>query len=304
MIFLIIVPILLFILLGVGYYFARLVIYPKISPYKETYKLAVEWGWLVEEEYTPWPKEELTIRSPHGYDLFAIYHEVPGARKTVVISHGITFSLYGMVKYAPLFYKRGFNVLLYDLRNHGRSGGKNTTFGKFEKDDLKTVVDWAFERLGPGGVVGTFGESLGAVTTLQHAAIDPRIAFAIADCPFGRLSDLLAYRLKLEYRLPPFPLLNVADLWSGALSGMRFGEIAPLSGISAIETPIFFIHGKEDAYIPPRMTIDLYRAKTKGHRKLYLAPDADHAQCVVKNPVEYDQKLGEFLREIHLEESN
>lgn len=298
---LILLLILLLVLLAVGYYFARMVIYPKVTPFDETYRVAIENGWLIEEQYQPWPREEITIRSPYGYDLSGFYHPVPGSNKTVVITHGITFSRYGMVKYAGMFYKRGWNVLLYDIRHHGRSGGPNTTFGYFEKNDLQTVVDWAFERLGPGGKVGTLGESLGAGTTLQHAAIDPRIAFAVADCPYSDLFRMVAYRAKVEYHMPAFPMVYLAGLWVWVMSGMRMSKVSPIREMPKIETPVLIVHGQEDDYIPPQMSIDLYNAKTKGRRKLYLAPNAAHAQSVVKNPVEYDEKVGEFLKEIGLE---
>lgn len=288
-------------LLGAGYYFARTLIYPRVFPLEETYRQDVEAGRLALDVYTPWPKEEFTIRSPYGYDLCAVYHAQSGSRRTVVISHGITWSRYGSVKYGMLFYKRGFNVLIYDLRHHGSSGGPNTSFGYYEKEDLKTVVDWAFARLGPGGIVGTAGESLGAATTLQHAGIDPRIAFAVADCPYSDLPALLAYRMREEYHLPPFPLLNLAALFTHWIAGWWISQASPKNFIPHISTPIFFVHGQNDIYIPPQMSVDLYEAKQHGPRKLYLAPNAGHAESLVKNPLEYDQKLGEFLREIGLE---
>lgn len=292
--------ILLVALFAAGYYFARVALYPRVYEVGYTLNHEIEVGHIIEDEYQPWPKKEARIRSPYGYDLFAIYHPCENAQKTVVISHGITWSLYGSVKYAALFRKRGYNVLLYDLRNHGRSGGSNTTFGFYEKYDLKAVVDWAIARLGPDGKVGTLGESLGAGTTLQHAAIDARIAFAIADCSFSDLTELFNYRLKQEYHLPAFPLLNVASLISGFLTGMRFETISPIRAMSKIETPILFIHGKEDRYIRPEMSVALYNAKTHGPRQLYLAPNAGHAQSLSKNRVEYDQQVGEFLQSIGL----
>jgi fermentation-respiration switch protein FrsA (DUF1100 family) len=285
-----------------GYYFFRVLVYPNVFPFDVTREKSIEWGWVNEEQYVAWPKEEFTVRSPYGYDLAAVYHPVSGSRRTVIISHGITFSRWGSVKYAALFYKRGFNVLIYDLRHHGMSGGMNTSFGFYEKNDLKTVVTWAFERLGPGGVVGTLGESLGAATTLQHAGIDPRIAFAVADCPYSRLSDLLRLRLRADYHLPPFPLLYAADAITNRLAGWRFAQASPMRYIPRIETPIFFIHGELDTYIPPRMSVEMYQAKRLGQRKLYIAPNAGHAESLKINPVEYDEKLGEFLYEIGLEE--
>lgn len=299
MVLLILIFLLLF-LLSLGYYFARLVIYPKIVPFQQTYEHALGTGEIIESELKSWPKEELRIRSRFGYDLYAAYFPVDGSLKTVVFSHGITWSLYGMLKYALLLRSHGFNLLLYDLRNHGQSGGTNTSFGYYEKFDLVTIVDWALARLGPGGVVGTFGESLGAATTLQHAAIDSRIAFAIADCPFSDLTDLLSIRIKDEYYLPSFPFIPLANLFTRILAGWWFKDASPIRCMTHIEAPVLLVHGKADTYIPPRMSIDLYRAKTRGCRRLYLAPDAGHAHSLLRNPIEYAQKLDAFLREISL----
>jgi fermentation-respiration switch protein FrsA (DUF1100 family) len=285
-------------LLAAGYHFARLVIYPKVIPVEETFRQEVENGRLVEMEYLSWPREEVRIRSPFGYDLYSVYHPLEGAQRTIVLTHGISWSLYGMVIYAGLFRRRGFNVLLYDIRHHGRSGGKDTSFGIYEKQDLKAVVDWAFSRLEHGGIVGTAGLSLGAATTLAHAAIDQRIAFAIAGCPFSDLRALLTYRLRQEYHLPPFPLLNVASYFVRHLAGWTFEQASPIQAVSQVETPIFLSHGQNDTYILPQMSIDLYNAKMRGIRALYLAPNAGHAEALWKNPVEYDQKLGAFLQDI------
>ncbi len=289
------------ILLGLGYYFAGLIIYPKVFPFEHVYKTEVDEGRLVEAEYKLWQYEELKIRSSFGYDLFAIYHPLEGSNKTVVISHGITWGLYGMVIFAEMFRKRGWNVLIYDLRNHGRSGGKNTTFGYYEKHDLKVVVDYAFSRLNPGGIVGTMGISLGAATTVEHAAMDKRIAFAVSDCGFSSMTQLITYRAKADYKLPYFPLIPLANLWCWILTrGMTFAKASPIRYIGEIEMPMFFATGTEDDYVPFFMSEDLYRAKTKGIRKLYLAPDAGHAQAYWKNRSEYDRQMGEFLQEIGL----
>jgi fermentation-respiration switch protein FrsA (DUF1100 family) len=288
----------LLVLSSCGYYFARLIIYPKIFPFEEVLRKEIETGRLVEAEYTPWPKEELRIHSPFGYELYAVYHPLEGAQRTVVLTHGITWSLYGMILYARSFRKRGFNVLLYDIRYHGHSGGRNTSFGYYEKHDLKTVVDWALSRLEPGGIVGTLGLSLGAATTLQHAAIDPRITFAVSDCSFSDLTELLTHRMRQDYHLPSFPLLNLASLFTRLIAGWTFQQVSPLRAISQVETPIFFIHGQQDTYILPNMSVALYNAKTHGIRKLYLAPNAGHAESLPNNLVEYDQKVEEFLQEI------
>ncbi len=283
--------------LAVGFFFCTRIIYPKVYPVQYTYTHEVDEGKIVEADFNAWPKEQFQVDSPFGYKLNAMYFPVAGSHKTVVMSHGITWSLYGMVKYMGCFYKRGYNVLLYDLRHHGRSGGPNTTFGFYEKHDLKVMVDWAFAKLGPGGKVGTFGESLGAATTLQEAALDSRLSFIAVDCPYADLRRLLLTRLKEDFHLPlPF-LIDLASWWSRLLSGMTVDKVSPIAGIPAIQAPLLFLHGAEDTFIPPEHSIDM--AKLAGERAtLYLAPNAGHAQAYWNNREEYDFVVGEFLAKI------
>ena len=40
-------------------------------------------------------------------------------------------------------HEANFNVVIFDLRNHGQSGGRITSFGLDEAKDVKTAVRWA-----------------------------------------------------------------------------------------------------------------------------------------------------------------
>jgi uncharacterized protein len=291
---------LIVLLIAVCMLFAAKIIYPKVFTLEETRLSEIENERYDEAEYEQWQQNEFSVSSPFEYEIACAYFPLEGSQKTVVISHGITWSRYGSIKYMSIFRKRGFNILIYDLRNHGLSGGKTTTFGLYEKFDLQILVDWAFQQLDENGIVGTLGESLGAATTLQHAAIDKRISFAIADCPFSDLGKLLKYRFKEDYHLPATPLLQLTNLLCKLLANMPFQSVSPIRDIPAITTPIFWIHGQEDDYIPPEMSQCMYDAKIKGIRKIYLAPNAAHAKSQINNPVEYDQRIGEFLEALEI----
>lgn len=285
--------------LGAGSYFARLIVYPHVFPVQYTYDHEREEGKIKEPDFGNLPKQEIRLKSPFGYDLFGIYIPNQASSRTVVMAHGITWSLYGMVKYMWMFWNRGFNVLLYDHRNHGRSGGKNTTFGFYEKHDLKVMVDWAFTHLPAGGTVGTFGESLGAGTALQEAALDPRLLFVVADCPYSDFEALVKYRASQDYPiLPGGALLKIASFFTRLMTGFQPSYTRPIDGIPSIKTPILFCHGQQDDYIPPSMSEDMFKAKTNGIARLYLAPNAKHAQAFWNNQVEYDEQVGEFLDEV------
>jgi fermentation-respiration switch protein FrsA (DUF1100 family) len=284
-------------LFGAGWYFSSQVITPKMKAYDETYRMEVEAGKIIERDFKALPKEVFYVESPFGYRLHGLYIPASGSKKTVIIAHGITYTLMGSMKYVNIFRGRGFNVLVYDHRHHGRSGGDNVTFGVYEKHDMKAVMDWALAKAGPDSIVGVHGESMGAGIALEYAAMDDRAAFVIADCPYSDLTELLSFRLKADFGLPAFPMLPVASMVSKLRGGMFFSEVSPVRTIGSVRAPVFFIHGADDVYIPPAMSKKMYEMK-KGPKKLYLAPAAGHAMAFWNNRKEYDLKVGEFLAEI------
>lgn len=295
--FYIILSLMLVLFVASGFYLSGIVIYPRTKSREYTLQMECDKGNMSMEDFDKLPREEVRISSQYGYELHGFYFPQINSKKTVIICHGITHTIYGSVKYMEIFMKRGFNVLIYDHRNHGLSGGKNTTFGYYEKFDLKSCTDWVFERCGKDCTVGVHGESMGAAITLQNIAIDPRISFCIADCSFSDLTKLFKYRFRVEYKLPPFPAFQITCLFVWLRTGMIITDISPIRDIANIKTPIFFIHGSDDLYIPAQMSIDMHNS-IKEASKLYLAPNARHAEAVIKNIVEYDKLIGEFLYDI------
>ncbi len=282
-------------LLAAGLYFSNMVRLMPVKPVEETYQIEVEAGVLDPEAFEQLPKEEVRIPSPFGYELYGLYIPVSGARKTVIIAHGITYTLYGSVKYMEVFRKLGYNVLVYDHRRHGRSGGTDTSYGYYEKYDLKACVDWVIARNGPDTLIGTHGESLGAATALQHAALDARVHFVVADCSFASAREIFAYRLHQDFKLPAFPLIHVASLINKMRGGWFFGEANPLEDVPRIKAALLFIHGAEDAFVPPHHSECLYARATAPIKRLWLAPQAGHAEALFKQPEAYAEQVKRFL---------
>ena len=65
------------------------------------------------------------------------------AHGTVVLLHGLMQSkaCFPCLGAGERLAKKGFDVVLLDLRRHGRSGGKFVTYGAKEKYDIKAVID-------------------------------------------------------------------------------------------------------------------------------------------------------------------
>lgn len=285
-------------LLAAGLYFSNMVRFIPVRKVEETYQIEVDAGVLDPEAFEQLPKEEVRIRSPFGYELYGLYIPVAGSKKTVIIAHGITYTLYGSVKYMNVFRKLGYNALLYDHRRHGRSGGTDTGYGYYEKHDLKAWVDWVIARSGPETLIGTHGESLGAATALQHAAIDPRVHFVVADCPFASAREIFGERLQKDFHIPAFPLIHVASLINKLRGGWFFGEASPLRAVPRIKAALLFIHGADDDFVPPRHSERLYARATTSLKRLWLAPEAKHAEALFKQPLAYADCVEAFLRDV------
>lgn len=266
----------------------------KKALYDEAHK-----GYISLEHYNSLKKEDYTLTTADGCKLSCkwIYPEKP-SKKVAVLCHGYSFNLVGSIKYADIFLNRGFNVVIYDHRNCGNSDINHTTMGYLEKNDLKEVVDYVYDKIGKDSFVGTHGESMGAATVLLHSCIDSRIKFVIADCPYENLNEELAYRLRIELKLPKFPVLYIASLISKIRAGFFFGNVSPIRDIKnkngLPNLPIMFIHGKDDDYIPPSSSQNMYDIK-RGPKMIYLADKAHHAQSICVDKIKYTSEVNKFL---------
>lgn len=279
-----------------GYYFTERVIHIKKKPEEEIIERDTLAKHIDPERLNELPKEEVFIRSPHGYDISAMIIKPHDTNRYVIFSHGVTESKMSSIKYANLFLYRGFNAVIYDHRRHGSTGGKTTSYGFYEKDDLKAVVDWVLDHHDDNLLLGIHGESMGAATTLLYAGeFDRKCDFYIVDCPFSDLQELLTYRMKSEIKwLPANVFIPLGNFFLKLRSGYSMKNVSPISVVDKISKPVLFIHSVKDDYILPYMTQDLYERKP-GDKMLLITKNGEHAQSLNENRTEYEEALDEFL---------
>lgn len=244
------------------------------------------------------PKKEVSIASPNGYFIKAIIIKPFPEKKFMIFSHGVTENKMSSIKYMNVFLQRGFNAVIYDQRRHGESGGKTTSYGYYEKFDLKAIVDWLYQEEGDDLLLGIHGESMGAATLLLYAGeLESRAHFYIADCPFSDLKELLTYRMKCEAKYLPTSLcIPIGNLFLKLRDHYRMEDVSPISVVERINEPVLFIHSKKDDYILPSMTEALYRKKPEP-KMLFLAENGAHAQSLNENKEEYEKAIDQFLNQ-------
>ncbi|MGJ7911988.1 alpha/beta hydrolase [Neobacillus sp. LXY-1] len=288
--------ILLFFWLALALYFTNRIMYMKKKDEDFILQREQEAGRYNPEEFSALPQRDVEISSPFGYKIKALLVEPHQTNRYMIISHGVTETKINSVKYMNLFLERGFNALIYDHRRHGESGGQTTSFGHYEKFDLKTIVDWLKKEKGSDLLLGIHGESMGAATMLLYAGLlEDGADFYIADCPFSDFKQQLAYLIKKDFKLHPGLLLPIGDAILRLRDKYSIRNVSPISVIENIKHPVLFIHSRKDDFILPTMTHELFEQK-RGPKMLYIAENGRHAQSFNENRADYERIVDEFLQ--------
>ncbi len=283
---------------GLGYFITNTFLYLPKKDEKSVRSREIDALRLIQEEYDALPKEEVYIPSPYGYDLNAVFVTPHPHKRYMIFAHGVTENKLNSIKYMKLFIKKGFNAIIYDHRRHGKSGGKSTSYGYYEKFDLKAVVDELILREGENVYFGIHGESMGAATILLYGgSVEDRADFYIADCPYSDFGEQLAYRMSVELKIPAGFLLPLVNRTLKFREGYSLKDLSPVSVIGNIRKPVLFIHSMEDDYILPKMTEDLFHKK-QGPKMMHLDFRGTHAQSYNEDPEKYEGVVQQFLDEV------
>ncbi|WP_432665885.1 alpha/beta fold hydrolase [Wukongibacter baidiensis] len=282
-----------FIGFNLGNKFYNEMINPSIDMEKDSY---------VSQYYKVLEMEDINVESKHGYNLKGILVKNPSpSNDTIIINHGYTGGKRSMTNVADVYIEKGFNVVLYDMRGHGESGGRNSTFGYYEKDDLELVVKHIKKKY-PDGILGIHGYSRGAAAALLHAGVynkDNNISFYIIDSSWSDLRGKFVYQNEFVYENEEYSnleysfILTYGNIVTRIRSGFWFGEASPINYIGNVQTPIMFIHGKKDDVIPFEMTQELYDKKS-GIKKMHILKHSGHRRSIIL----YKNVVYDFLDEI------
>ena len=183
---------------------------------------------------------------------------------------------------------RGYTVVMFDFRGHGRSGGDYTTLGPEETEDAVTVIDWVWSNLGPKRIV-LMGYGMGGAVAYVVGASDDRVAAVVADSPYYRLSEAIARWVGYKTILPVV-YGKLVELWGEKLFHMnpKFGP----ANIKSVGKPVIIIYAAKDPLIKYSEVRDLAsRSKCKvPGGNILVVKEAGHAESVeelgIKNYVD------------------
>ncbi|TGL50243.1 alpha/beta fold hydrolase [Leptospira meyeri] len=285
-----------FFLLGAGYYFSSSIVsFPVTTLEEDKTKLKIN---SISDFGLPEPE---SIRFQNGnLRLRGWYFKNPKKKKCgVVLLHGHTRTRIGVLKYAPLFWKRGCSLFLYDARHHGESAGEYGTYGFYEKIDLERAIEFFSEiSTVPEEQIGIFGASFGAATALQYAEGRNDFAFVIADSPFMDMRSIVEKRAVDLYSPVVLFLSPIALSLAELRADFLVDEVSPKKAAKSITVPVLLIHSKTDEITPVSHSEEIFN-NLKSNRKQLVETDwgAAHCKSIDARPIEYESVVNAFLKE-------
>ncbi len=232
--------------------------------------------------------EAVTFTTSDGVRLAGWFIPNKNSKKAVIICHGYPMdkgNVYGMAS----FLIKDFNVLLFDFRALGESGGFFSTGGAKETAD----VDAAIAFLADKGFksVGLFGFSMGASAILMSR--NPAIAARTADSPYADIGEELGYIFK-GYGAFRRPLIRLMKFWSILALGVNMDRVSPLRRVTEITGPLLLIHGDKDTQVPVESSLKLKAANPEA--VLWIINDANHGETRAAAAGAYENKVMDFFK--------
>ncbi len=243
------------------------------------------------------PFETVAIQSRDNLRLVGHYLPCPGAERTVLLVHGWRGSWErDMAPFGPFLQEQRCNLLFVDQRGHGESEGKYLGFGVLERYDCLAWIHYLQERE-PELPIYLLGCSQGAATVLMTSGFDlpEQVRGIIADCGFLSPEEQIATTLRDWWHLPKQPFLFVADRICRHRAGYSCRDYSTLEAMKTNRTPVLFVHGSEDRFVPVSNTLRNYQA-CQAEKDLLLVKGARHIQSYLLGGDPYREKLRTWFR--------
>ncbi len=222
----------------------------------------------------------------------------PRRSPTVLLCHGAWTGRRECLPLALRFNQAGYNVLTFDFRAHGMSGGRFISIGFNEAQDVLGAVSWLLDRqdVDPERI-GIVGFSMGAAAAIRAAAQTPHIRAVVADSAYASFVDAVQYSFRVVGHLPTYPFAALALRWVKWLTRIDPNDLTTVDSVRMIAPrPLFLIHGQADEIVPARHATLLFKAAEEP-KELWLAPEAWHVGARDLYPDEYFERVECFLRQ-------
>ena len=234
-----------------------------------------------------------------SYDKLQLHSYVvtQNSNKWAIVVHGYGGSGKLMSDKSKYFYDMGYNVLIPDLRGHGKSEGDYIGMGWKDRLDIISWINFIIKE-NPNAEIVLHGTSMGAATVLMTSGenLPSNVKAIVADCAYTSAWDEFSYQLETYLKVPSYYILNVTNMVTKLKAGYSLKEASALECVKKATVPILYIHGDKDKFVPYSMMDKLYDATNSPKEKLTIE-GGEHANSDLVSPFLYWLTLEDFLNQ-------
>ncbi|MDD7755820.1 MAG: alpha/beta hydrolase [Clostridiales bacterium] len=234
-----------------------------------------------------------------SYDKLQLHSYVvsQNSNKWAIVVHGYGGSGKLMSDKSKYFYDMGYNVLIPDLRGHGKSEGDYIGMGWKDRLDIISWINFIIKE-NPNAEIVLHGTSMGAATVLMTSGenLPSNVKAIVADCAYTSAWDEFSYQLETYLKVPSYYILNVTNMVTKLKAGYSLKEASALESVKKATVPILFIHGDKDKFVPYSMMDKLYDATNSPKEKLTIE-GGEHANSDLVSPFLYWLTVEDFLNQ-------
>jgi len=243
------------------------------------------------------------------------------ARGTVIVAGGADGTRQVMLARAVFLVHGGYNVLDFDLRGHGESGGRFMSPGLVEGRDVLGAIGYVRSR-GEHGPIALLGVCMGGVASLFGASESADVRAVITDSSFP--SGYRVFRNLRDYfvtdpagsrgqtgvadpRKPwvraMFSLTYLPGIVSSVAvvyylrTGVWLGTdlVSALAPAARLSCPALVISGDADWIVPPSDARKIFTAIPNPSKAFLCIPNASHGGGYSAAPDQYRNAVLKFL---------
>jgi fermentation-respiration switch protein FrsA (DUF1100 family) len=218
--------------------------------------------------------EDIKLITKDGINISAWHIPAKGGRHTIVLSHGNGGNISYSLDHIRIFHNMGLNVLAYDYRGYGKSGGSPSEEGTYL--DAEAAYDYLVnvKRLRPENII-LFGQSFGGAVSAE-LALRRKAGALIIDSGFTSVSDMG----KKLYPYLPVKLLS------------RF-KYDTINKIDKATIPKLVIHSPEDELIPYEQGLALFNKAAEPKELLQIK--GGHNDGFILSEKMYEDGIKRFI---------
>ncbi|MGX7173597.1 alpha/beta hydrolase [Enterococcus ratti] len=240
--------------------------------------------------------EETEVRSYDGLKLIGRMFRLSTGEKWVVCVHDYRSDGQKDMSYIGKKYvEKGFNVLIPDLRAHGKSEGKIIGMGWLDRLDLMCWINYLL-KIHPQASIILHGSSMGATAIMMASGekLPDAVRGFILDSGFVSVYAQFRYMLSKLTFLPKKAIMRYANRYAKKYAGYSLKQASATRQLGSNHLPLLIIYGEKDRFVPVSTAYTIQHA-TAGEASLFLVSKAQHLETAVKDPKRYWSMVFSFI---------